>query len=56
MFAKAAILSDEMIATDAAAYTEQKQDRILRAYAGTGDEEDKSNLHLCGLKCLDEVE
>ena len=30
MFAKAAILSDEMIATDAAAYTEQKQDRILR--------------------------
>ena len=30
MFAKTAILSDEMIVTDAAAYTEQKQDRILR--------------------------
>ena len=38
------------------AYTEQKQDRILRAYAGTGDEEDKCNLHWCGLNRLDEVE
>ena len=46
MFAKAAILS-EMVATDAAAYTEQKQDRILRTYVGTGDEKDKCNLHWC---------